>query len=149
MVYHGSQPGRVALRERQLRVEKPRLRRGEPRDGGPGEVEIPAYEAMRKDGRLAARMLEILIHGVSTRRHERVLPEMAETVGVSRSQVSRETIEVGGRLLKELAERDFSKLDILAVWIDGIQLGAYHVICAVGVDDAGDKHVLGLREGVR
>ena len=74
----------------------------------PGEVEIPAYEAMRKDGRLADRMLEILIDGVSTRRYEHVLPEMAETVGVSKSQVSRETIEAGERLLKELAERDLS-----------------------------------------
>ena len=66
---------------------------------------------MRKDGRLADRMLEILIAGVSTRRYEQVLPEMAETVGVSKSQVSRETIEAGERLLKDLAERDFSGLD--------------------------------------
>jgi len=35
---------------------------------------------MRKDGRLADRMLEILIAGVSTRRYKHVLPEMAETV---------------------------------------------------------------------
>jgi putative transposase len=147
IAYHGSQPGRVALRERQLRVEKPRLRRKNPQAGEPGEVEIPAYEAMHKDGRLADRMLDILINGVSTRRYERVLPEMAETVGVSKSQVSRETIEAGERLLKELAEQDFSKLDLLAVWIDGIQLGSYHVICAVGVDSEGHKHVLGLREG--
>jgi len=147
VAYHGSQPGRVALRERQLRVEKPRLRRKNPQAGEPGEVEIPAYEAMRKDGRLADRMLDILINGVSTRRYGGILPAMAETVGVSKSQVSRETIEAGERLLKELAERDFSKHDILAVWVDGIQLGPYHVICAVGVDSAGHKHVLGLREG--
>src|SRR5262249_1243974 len=43
--------------------------------------------------------------------------------------------------------RDFSGLDLLAVWIDGIQLGPYHVICAAGADDRGHKHVLGLREG--
>ncbi len=147
IAYHGSQTGRVALKERQLRVDKPRLRKKSPAAGEPGEVEIPAYEAMRKDGRLADRMLEILIDGVSTRRYEGVLPEMAETVGVSKSQVSRETIEAGERLLKELAERDLKGLDILAVWIDGLQLGAYHVICAVGVDAEGNKHVLGLREG--
>jgi transposase-like protein len=72
---------------------------------------------------------------------------MAETVGVSKSQVSRETIEAGERLLKDLAERDLSGLELLAVWIDGIQLGAHHVICVVGVDARGKKHVLGLREG--
>jgi putative transposase len=147
VVYHGSQKGRVPLRERELRVDKPRLRKKDPKPGEPGEVEIPAYKAIREHGGLAGRMLEILIAGVSTRRYERVIPEMAETVGVSKSQVSRQTIEAGERLLKDLAERDASKLDILAVWIDGIQLGSYHVICAVGVDAEGRKHVLGLREG--
>jgi putative transposase len=147
VVYHGSQQGRVALSERELNVDKPRLRKKDPKPREPGEVEIPAYKAMRENGRLADRMLEILIAGVSTRRYEQVLPAMAETVGVSKSQVSRETIEAGERLLKDLAERDVSKLDILAIWIDGIQLGSYHVICAVGVDAEGHKHVLGLREG--
>jgi transposase-like protein len=147
VVYHGTQAGRVALKERQLRVQKPRLRQKNPKPGTPGELEIPAYEAMQKDARLADRMLDILINGVSTRRYAQVLPAMAETVGVSKSQVSRETIEAGERLLKELAERDFAGLEILALWIDGIQLGSYHVLCAVGVDDQGHKHVLGLREG--
>ena len=67
IAYHGSQAGRVALKERQLRVTKPRLRKKSPQPGEAGEVEIPAYEAMRKDGRLADRMLEILLDGVSTR----------------------------------------------------------------------------------
>ena len=147
IAYHGSQSGRIALRERQLRVTKPRLRKKNPQAGEIGEVEIPAYEAMRKDGRLADRMLEILINGVSTRRYESVLPAMAETAGVSKSQVSRETIDAGERLLKEMAERDLSNLELLAVWIDGLQLGGHHVICAVGVDAQGYKHVLCLREG--
>ena len=147
IVYHGTQKGRVALKEREIVVEKPRLRRRNPQEGESAEVEIPAYEAMRKDGRLADRMLEIVIAGVSTRRYQKVLPEMAQTVGVSKSQVSRETIEAGERVLAELAGRDFSALDLLAVWIDGVQLGKYHVICAAGVDDQGHKHVLGLREG--
>ena len=128
-------------------MDKPRLRRRNPQAGEPAEVEIPAYEAMRGNSRLAERMLEILISGVSTRRYEPILPEMAGTVGVSKSQVSRVTIEAGERLLDDLAGRDFSGLDLLAVWIDGIQLGPYHVICAAGVDDKGQKHVLGLREG--
>ena len=147
LAYHGRQPGRVALKERQLRVDKPRLRRKTPGKGQTGEVEIPAYAAMQKDVRLADRMLEIMMAGVSTRRYEAVLPEMAEQVGVSKSQVSREFIESGERLLKELAERDFSQTEMLVVYIDGVQFGGYHVICAVGVDEVGRKHVLGFREG--
>jgi transposase-like protein len=145
--WHGSQPGRVALRERQLRVEKPRLRKKKPRRGDTGEVEIPAYEAMRKDAKLADRMLGILMRGVSTRNYREVLPKMADQVGISKSQVSRENIEAGERLLRELAERDFSEKDILIVYIDGMRFGPYHVIAAVGVDAEGHKHVLGLREG--
>ncbi len=56
IAYHGSQTGRVALKERQLRVQKPRLRKKSP---PPGEVEIPVYEAMRRDGRLADWILDI------------------------------------------------------------------------------------------
>lgn len=147
VVYHGTQKGRVALKERQLGVSRPRLRKRQRQEGASGEVEIPAYEAMQKDARLAERMLQIMMAGVSTRRYEDVLPQMAETVGVSKSQVSREFIEAGERLLKELAERDFSQTDILVVYVDGLQFGPYHVICAVGVDSQGHKHVLGFREG--
>ncbi len=63
---------------------------------------------MRKDGRVADRMLEIVIAGVSTRRYQQVLPEMAQTVGVSKSQVSRDTIDAGWRVLEDPARRDFS-----------------------------------------
>jgi len=147
IAYHGTQKGRVALKERQLRVDKPRLRKKRRAEGASGEVEIPAYAALGKDQRLADRMLEILMAGVSTRRYADVLPAMADAVGISKSQVSREFIDAGERLLKELAERDFSGTDLLVIYLDGVQFGPYHVICAVGVDSQGHKHVLGFREG--
>ena len=148
LYWHGSQKGRVALRERQLRIDRPRLRKKKnTAKGESGEVAIPAYEAMQGDQGLADRMLSIMMNGVSTRRYEKVLPEMAEQVGISKSEVSRETIEAGTRVLQELAERDFSDLNILVVYLDGIQFGKHHVLAAVGVDDDGKKHVLGLRTG--
>ncbi len=137
----------MALKERQLRIDKPRLRKRHRVDGESGEVEVPAYAALQKDARLADRMLQIMMAGVSTHRYEQVLPEMAETVGISKSQISREFIESGERLLKALAERDFSETDRLVIYVDGLQFGPYHVICAVGVDEGGHKHVLGFREG--
>jgi len=107
---------------------------------------VPAYEAMRS-GRLGERMLEILLSGVSTRRYKDVLPKMADAVGISKSQVSREAIEAGEQVLKDLAERRFEDKDLLIVYIDGVQFGSHHVLSAVGVDAKGRKHVLGLREG--
>lgn len=147
LYWHGTQSGRVALAERQLRVDKPRLRKRQPAAGEQAEVEIPAYEALRKNGDLADRMLNILMRGVSTRNYREVLPEMAEQVGVSKSQVSRENIDAGERLLQALAERDFSTKDLLIIYVDGMRFGEYLVVAAVGVDAEGHKHVLALREG--
>lgn len=53
--WHGVQAGRVALKERQLRVSKPRQRKKRPQGSESGEVEVPAYRALQADGRLAGR----------------------------------------------------------------------------------------------
>ena len=143
--WHGRQKGVVPLAERKLRVEKPRLRRKG--KGRRKEVQIPAYEAMLMNSALGRRILEILMRGVSSRNYREILPEMAQTVGVSKSQVSREFIEASEQSLKELCERRFDQKNILVIYLDGIQFGQVHVIVALGVDSEGYKHVLGLREG--
>jgi len=102
---------------------------------------------MQTNSRLGQRILEILMHGVSTRNYRKVLPEMAETVGVSKSRVSREFVDASEKTLRELAERRFDKKDILIVYLDGLVFGEQHVIAAIGVDSKGYKHVLGLRDG--
>src|ERR1039458_9167048 len=149
--WHGQQKGVVPLKERKLRVNRPRLRKkGGDGDGGEGaEVPIPAYEALAQNSQLGERMLEILMHGVSTRNYKEVLPEMAESVGISKSAVSRKAVEASGKLLEELARQDFSDKDILIVYLDGLRFGSHHVLGAVGVDAQGHKHVLALCRGFR
>lgn len=142
IVRWGRQAGRVSLSDRKLRVSKPRLR-----SRGGEEVAVPVYEAMQRDERLGERMLEILLSGVSTRRYEGVISEMADTAGVSKSSVSRETIEASGKALGELLERRFEEKDLIIVYVDGLRFGEQTVIAAVGVDRAGRKHVLGLQHG--
>ena len=141
VLWHGRQAGRVCLQERKLGVRKPRLRKK-----GGGEVPIPAYEALQ-DARLGRRMLDVLMRGISTRQYEEVLPEMASTCGVSKSNVSREAAEAGDEALQELLERRFDRLDLLVIYIDGMVFGEHHVISAVGVDAQGHKHVLGIQPG--
>jgi putative transposase len=141
LLWHGRQAGRVCLKERKLGVAKPRLR-----EKGGGEVAIPAYEAMQENG-MSRRMLEVLMRGISTRQYAEVLPEMASTCGVSKSTVSREAAEAGEEALKELLERRFAGIDLLVIYLDGMQFGEHHVISAVGVDRAGHKHVLGMQQG--
>ena len=117
-VWYGRQGGVVYLSDRKVRVERPRLRRRGAGEGG--EVEVPAYAAMRRPGAVADRMLEVLMAGVSTRKYGRVIGEM---------------------------ERRLDAWDLLVIYLDGIQMGSHHVLAAVGVDSDGKKHVLGVREG--
>ena len=140
-LWHGRQAGRVCLKERKLGVQKPRLRQK-----GGGEVAIPAYEAMQENG-IGARMLDVLLRGISTRQYAEVLPEMASTCGVSKSNVSREAVEASAEALQELLERRFDEIDLLVIYIDGMQFGEHHIISAVGVDRSGHKHVLGIQQG--
>jgi transposase-like protein len=143
--WHGREAGTVCLRERKLRVERPRLRKKG--QGAGGEVTLPAYEAMRAERKLASRMLEILLRGVSTRQYAEVLPEMAATVGVSKSSVSRQAIEASEQELRSLCERRLEGLELLVLYVDGLRFGEHQVLVAVGVDEQGQKHVLGLAEG--
>ena len=141
--WHGRQRGRVCLKERKLAVSRPRLRS---RPGSGGEVPIPAYEVMQ-DTRLGQRMLDVLLRGISTRQYARVLPEMADTCGVSKSNVSREAIEASEAALQQLLQRRFDEVELLVIYLDGRVFGDHHMISAVGVDSAGHKHVLGIQQG--
>ena len=92
-------------------------------------------------------MSEILLSGVSTRRYAGVLPKMAKTVGVSRSQLSRKLIAAGAKLLQGLMSRSLEGLPILVVYIDGVVIAGQSVVVAIGVDTQGAKHLLGLTLG--
>lgn len=140
--WYGSQNGRVALADRQLKVKRPRLRHKRE-----GEVKVPAYEALRENSATSTRMIGALLRGVSTRQYEEVLPEMAETVGVSRSSISRQAIEGSAEQLRQLGERRWDKTDLLVIYIDGQRFGDHHVISGVGIDREGSKHILGIEMG--
>jgi putative transposase len=143
--WHGTQRGSVYLSQRKLPVNKPRLRK---KGKGSGkEVAVPAYEAMQDRQGMGARMLDLLMRGVTTRQYQHVIPEMAETIGVCKSSVSRETIVAAEKELESLTARRFDQLELLIIYLDGMVFGDHHVIGAVGVDAEGHKHLLGIQEG--
>ena len=140
--WHGRQTGKVKLADREVKVKRPRLRHKTE-----GEVKIPAYEKLRQDRGLQQHMLGALLRGISTREYDEILPEMAETVGVSRSSVSRQAIEASAEQLQALREKRWDTIEILVIYIDGQRFGAHHILSAVGVDREGHKHILGLEAG--
>jgi transposase-like protein len=140
--WHGRQAGKIKLADREVKVKRPRLRHKTE-----GEVKIPAYETLRQDRGLGQYMLGALMRGVSTREYDEVLPQMAETVGVSRSSVSRQAIEASAEQLKTLREKRWDTVEILVIYIDGQRFGVHHILSAVGVDREGRKHILGIEAG--
>jgi putative transposase len=140
--WYGRQSGVIPLARQKVKISKPRLRHK-----AKGEIPIPAYESMLANSVLGQQLISLLMRGISTRSYKEVLPEMAETVGVSKSSISREFIEATEKQMSRFATRSFEGKDILVIYIDGIIFGDYHVIASIGVDAQGYKHVLGLVEG--
>lgn len=88
---------------------------------------------------------------------ERVRRRILEAAGVGTAggggrggraarEAGRVQAEGGGRL-RELGERRFEEADLLVLYIAGARLRRQPLICALGVDAQGRRHVLGVRAG--
>ncbi len=66
-------------------------------------MKIPANEKLHQDRGPQQHMLGALMRVVSTREYDAVLPKMAETVGVSRSSVSRQSDRGQRRAIETVA----------------------------------------------
>ena len=135
----------LVLGGRRVAVNRPRARSVEGR-----ELRLPSWREWSARDPLDERALEQMVLGVSTRRYARSLEPLPEAVtvrGVSKSAVSERFVYGTERKLAELMRRDLRELGVVALLIDGVHFGEHVVLAAVGVDERGDKHALGLREG--
>jgi transposase-like protein len=58
--------------------------------------------------------------------------------------VSREFVQASSAQLHELREGKLGGLDLVALLIDGIEIGKQVLVVALGIASSGEKHVLGL-----
>lgn len=140
----GGAPGRLVMGGRRVTVRRPRVR-----DDG-GEVELPSWRELADEDPLTERATEQMLIGVSTRKYARSLeslPSDAAESGTSRSPVSRRFKAATEKQLSKLLESDLSGHPLVAVMIDGIHIEERVVLVALGVDEDGKKHVLGLWAG--
>jgi putative transposase len=141
----GTTPGELALGGRRVTVKRPRVRS---KDGT--EIPLKTWEALTSEDPLTERALEQVLVGVSMRKYGRSLeplPPQIESRGTSKSAVSRRFIEATTDALAALMNRNIAELDIRALMLDGIVVGAHTILVALGIDGKGEKHVLGLCEG--
>jgi transposase-like protein len=125
-------------------VERPRVRS----KGKSGqEVELPSVAAAREADPMPEHVAEQVVVGVSTRGYKRSLEpvdESVETRGESKSNVSRALIENTADKLADFLSRKLADLEIVAMFIDGLEIGKHAVIVALGVTKDGTKVPLGV-----
>jgi transposase-like protein len=143
----GSARAPVAFGGRNVIIERPRVRA---RGKGKGEVELPSIAALREGDPMSARVVEQIALGVSTRGYERSLEPVDDefdTRGASKSNASRALIDATRDKLTEFVSRKLDDVDLVAMFIDGIEIAKHTVVIALGVTIDGTKIPLGLWAG--
>ena len=145
----GKTKGNVGFHGGKVDVERPRVRA---RDGG--ELALPSWEAALSEDLLGQWALNLMLINVSTRKFSRAVRLPGGDVpaptgaGVTKSAVSRRFVALSAERMKAWMAADLSKLDLLVIQIDGINIKEDLILLvAVGVDGNGDKHPLGVIEG--
>jgi transposase-like protein len=143
---NGYAPGELVLGGRRVSVKRPRARAV----GSGEEVALPSWEHLAKEDPLTARAVEQMLVGVSTRKYKRSLEAMpagVEERGTSRSAVSRRFVAATEEELTKHWNSSLMNLPLAALMVDGIVCGEHTILAAIGIDEKGNKHALGLVEG--
>jgi transposase-like protein len=140
----GSVRSEVVLGGRKVVVRRPRVRA----DGQ--EVALPTFQAMADVDPLNRRVVEQMLVGVATRRYARSLEPVPPTLpsrGTSKSAVSRRFVARTRAQLQVWQTRPLDDLDLVVLFLDGVQFARQCVVVTVGLDSSGHKHVLGVCDG--
>ena len=144
----GTESGYVLLGGQKVRVRRPRLRTKDKSEGSCGqEVSLTSYEQFQDESRQKESVFNRLVAGVSSRNYARTVEEFGDGYGISKSVISRKMVEATAGKLKELCERDLSRLDVCVLVLDGIHVDETVQIVALGIETSGKKHILGMRQG--
>ena len=140
----GTTPGSLALGGRRVEVQRPRVRHNG------REVPLKTWEGLESEDPLNRRAVEQMVIGVSTRKYRRSLENVPADVverGTSKSAVSRRFVAATGKQLEAWMNRDLSKQQLATIMIDGLHVDDHVVLVALGFDEIGAKHLLGIHEG--
>lgn len=138
---HGTQPGYVIFHGRKISIQRQRLRQK-----AGGEAALDSYRLFQQDGRMPRAVARKLTRQVSTRDYAGAIDDCLDGYGIQRSSVSRQWKAATQVELEKLCQRPVPP-HLAALLIDGKSFGGEHLLVAVGVDPAGQKHVLGLWHG--
>ena len=137
---HGFNPGSIKMGDHKLPVEIPRIR-----EASSGKcIPLPGIENLKQIAEPNEDILKKILHGISTRDYKKVTEHLAESFGLSSSQVSREFKEQSEEAFKHFCERTYEDHKFVALLIDGKYLAGEQMVVALGVTDKGIKIPVGF-----
>lgn len=134
----------LILGGRKAQVQRPRVRAR-----GGEEVTLPSIAAFRERDPLAARVLQQVLLGVSSRGYAASL-EPVEAVacrGTSKSAASRVLVGKVRRQLTDWLSRPLDEVRLVALVLDGLVVSGQTLLAALGITREGTKIPLGLWQG--
>jgi len=125
---------------RDIVVERPRVR------GRNGELALPLIEELRRRDPLPDRVAQQIVLGVSTRGYAKSLEPVpsGRTRRTSKSAASRALIDKTTEKMRSFLDQRLDRLDVVAMFVDGLDVASQTVIVALGVTSNGTKVPLGL-----
>ena len=137
---HGFNPGSVKLGDHKLPVEINTIR-----EASSGKcIPLPGIEKFKQIEEPNEEVLKKVLHGISTRDYKKVTEHLAESFGLSSSQVSREFKEQSEEAFKHFCERTYEDHNFVALLIDGKYLASEQMVVALGITDKGIKIPVGF-----
>jgi transposase-like protein len=114
------------------------------------EATLPTIESLSAADSLPERVAEQIVLGVSTRGYKRSLeplPASIESRGTSKSSTSRALVAKTTEKMNDFLKSSLEQVDLIAVFLDGIEVAEQVVVVALGVTCDGTKLPLGLWQG--
>ena len=138
----GQQSGYVVFGGQKVSVTRPRVRT---REGA--EVALDSYARLQQDGRRQRAVREGIVAGLTSRNYRRAVESVIAGYGIEKSSVSRQFVAASAAQLKKLCEKKLDERNLVAILIDGIHLGQQVLVVALGIENSGEKQILGLWQG--
>ncbi len=131
---HGTNPGSVTLQGQRHPVRVPRVRRRQSQD-----VSLRGWTALKQNGEPDETLLRRVLYGLSCRNYASAAEALPGAIGLSSASVSRAFVTASREQLQAFRERDLSKLDLVAVFLDGKTFAEDTMVIALGVTMDGEK----------
>lgn len=138
----GSDLSPVYYDKQKVLIDRPRLRGKDNK-----EIALATFQALRDPKGMRSSVIKNMVLGISSRNYEEAVEGFVKGYGIKKSSVSRHFVKATAEQMREFLERDLSGLDLVAIFIDGIEFKGHLLVVALGLDKGGRKHVLGLWQG--